>query len=191
MEHKKRGLALLLALTVPLLCGCEGMVSERPMEDLSGWTIETGADVPTQDAFAAEKNALYADSLRTMSEKDVSEDVRLTLKTLKEKGVRIAVGSSSKNAPTILERIGLYDEFDAISDGNNITKSKPDPEVFLKAAEFLGLTPKDCLVVEDAKAGIDAGKAGGFATAGIGEAAAYEKSDYRLTKLSDLLSVLD
>ena len=55
MEHKKRGLALLLALTLPLLCGCEGMVSERPMEDLSGWTIETGADVPTQDAFAAEK----------------------------------------------------------------------------------------------------------------------------------------
>ena len=54
MEHKKRGLALLLALTLPLLCGCEGMVSERPMEDLSGWTIETGADVPTQDAFAAE-----------------------------------------------------------------------------------------------------------------------------------------
>lgn len=144
-----------------------------------------------KDAFAAEKNALYADSLRTMSEKDVSEDVRLTLKTLKERGVRIAVGSSSKNAPTILERIGLYDEFDAISDGNNITKSKPDPEVFLKAAEFLGLTPKDCLVVEDAKAGIDAGKAGGFATAGMGEAAAYEKSDYRLTKLSDLLSVLD
>ena len=141
-----------------------------------------------KDAFAAEKNALYADSLRTMSEKDVSEDVRLSLK---EKGVRIAVGSSSKNAPTILERIGLYDEFDAISDGNNITKSKPDPEVFLKAAEFLGLTPKDCLVVEDAKAGIDAGKAGGFATAGMGEAAAYEKSDYRLTKLSDLLSVLD
>ena len=55
MEHKKRGLALLLALTLPLLCGCEGMVSERPMEDLSGWTIETGADVPTQDVFAAEK----------------------------------------------------------------------------------------------------------------------------------------
>ena len=54
MEHKKRGLALLLALTLPLLCGCEGMVSERPMEDLSDWTIETGADVPTQDAFAAE-----------------------------------------------------------------------------------------------------------------------------------------
>lgn len=142
-----------------------------------------------KDAFAAEKNALYADSLRTMSEKDVSDDVRTTLKTLKERGVKIAIGSSSKNTPTILERIGLYDEFDAISDGNNITKSKPDPEVFLKAAEFLGLEPKDCLIVEDAKAGIDAGKAGGFATAGIGEAASYEKSDYKLSKLSDLLSV--
>lgn len=142
-----------------------------------------------KEAFAAEKNALYADSLRTMSEKDVSDDVRKTLKTLKERGIKIAIGSSSKNTPTILERIGLYDEFDAVSDGNNITKSKPDPEVFLKAAEFLGLAPADCLVVEDAKAGIDAGKAGGFETAGIGEAAAYEKSDYKLTKLSDLLDL--
>lgn len=142
-----------------------------------------------KEAFAAEKNAIYADSLRTMSEKDVSEDVRLTLKTLKERGIKIAIGSSSKNTPTILERIGLYHEFDAISDGNNITKSKPDPEVFLKAAEFLHLSPSDCLIVEDAKAGIDAGKAGGFATAGIGEAALYEKSDYKLTKLSDLLDI--
>ncbi len=142
-----------------------------------------------KDAFAAEKNALYADSLRTMSEKDVSEDVRKTLKTLKERGVKIAVGSSSKNAPTILERIGLYEEFDAISDGNNITRSKPDPEVFLKAAEFLNLNPEECLVVEDALAGIDAGRAGGFATAGIGEAASYEKSDYKLSKLSDLLDL--
>jgi beta-phosphoglucomutase len=140
-----------------------------------------------KEAFAAEKNAIYADSLRTMSEKDVSEDVKNTLKTLKERGIKIAIGSSSKNTPTILKRIGLYDEFDAISDGNNITKSKPDPEVFLKAAEFLHLDPSDCLIVEDAKAGIDAGKAGGFAAAGIGEAAAYEKSDYKLTKLSDLL----
>ena len=140
-------------------------------------------------AFAAEMNAIYADSLRQMSEKDVSDDVRNTLKTLKERGVRIAVGSSSKNAPLILERIGLDEMFDAVSDGNGLEKSKPDPEVFLKAAERLGLSPAECLVVEDALSGIDAGVAGGFATAGIGAAASYDKADYKLEKLSDILSL--
>ena len=91
-----------------------------------------------KEAFAAEKNAIYADSLRKMSEKDVSDDVRQTLKTLREKGVKIALGSSSKNAQAILERIGLEEMFDAVSDGNGLEKFKPDPEVFLKAAEKLG-----------------------------------------------------
>lgn len=145
--------------------------------------------VVEKEAFAAEKNAIYADSLRQMSEKDVSDDVRNTLKTLKERGVRIAVGSSSKNAPLILERIGLDEMFDAVSDGNGLEKSKPDPEVFLKAAERLGLSPAECLVVEDALSGIDAGVAGGFATAGIGAAASYDKADYKLEKLSDILSL--
>lgn len=144
-----------------------------------------------KEAFAAEKNAIYADSLRKMSEKDVSDDVRQTLKTLREKGVKIALGSSSKNAPAILERIGLEEMFDAVSDGNGLEKFKPDPEVFLKAAEKLGLEPKDCLVVEDAVAGIDAGVAGGFATAGIGRAAGYDKADYKIEKVSDILKISD
>ena len=145
--------------------------------------------VVEKEAFAAEKNAIYADSLRQMSEKDVSDDVRNTLKTLKERGVRIAVGKTRKNAPLILERIGLDEMFDAVSDGNGLEKFKPDPEVFLKAAERLGLSPAECLVVEDALSGIDAGVAGGFATAGIGAAASYDKADYKLEKLSDILSL--
>ena len=144
-----------------------------------------------KEAFAAEKNAIYADSLRKMSEKDVSDDVRQTLKTLREKGVKIALGSSSKNAQAILERIGLEEMFDAVSDGNGLEKFKPDPEVFLKAAEKLGLEPKDCLVVEDAVAGIDAGGAGGFATAGIGPAAGYDKAEYKIEKVSDILKISD
>lgn len=144
-----------------------------------------------KEAFAAEKNAIYADSLRKMSEKDVSDDVRQTLKTLREKGVKIALGSSSKNAQAILERIGLEEMFDAVSDGNGLEKFKPDPEVFLKAAEKLGLEPKDCLVVEDAVAGIDAGVAGGFATAGIGPAAGYDKAGYKIEKVSDILKISD
>mgnify|MGYP000190548987 CR=1 FL=1 len=84
------------------------------------------------------------------------------LKTLRERGCKLAIGSSSKNAKFILEKVELLNAFDAISDGNNITHSKPDPEVFLKAGEFLGEDPANCVVVEDAYAGIDAAKAAGM-----------------------------
>ena len=143
-----------------------------------------------KELFAVEKNAYYVESLKLMSEKDVEEDVVATLKQLKSNGVKIAIGSSSKNAKTILKRIGLIDMFDAISDGNNITRSKPDPEVFIKAAEYLGISAKDCLVVEDAEAGIDAGIAGGFKTAGLGGASKYDKTLYPLREFKDLLSIL-
>ena len=83
----------------------------------------------------------------------------------------------------------MTDFFNAVADGNCITRSKPDPEVFLKAAEMLGEKPADCLVVEDAVSGIDAGAAGGFDTAAIGPAAFYDKPRYRLNSLSDLLSI--
>ena len=142
-----------------------------------------------KELFAVEKNAYYVESLKLMSEKDVEEDVVATLKQLKSNGVKIAIGSSSKNAKTILKRIGLIDMFDAISDGNNITRSKPDPEVFIKAAEYLGISAKDCLVVEDAEAGIDAGIAGGFKTAGLGGASKYDKTLYPLREFKDLLSL--
>lgn len=86
--------------------------------------------------------------------------------------------AASKNTKFILEKVGLLHDFDAISDGNNITRSKPDPEVFLKAAQFLGIDPSECVVVEDAYAGIDAAKAAGMTAVGIGDAAGYEKADY-------------
>lgn len=140
--------------------------------------------------FAAEKNAIYVDLLDEMSESDLSEEVKTTLHTLKEKGLLLAIGSSSKNAKKILEKLGLRDFFDAISDGTNITKSKPDPEVFLKAAEMLGVSPKEALVVEDALAGIDAAVAGGFKSAGLGEAATHPKVTYPLKTFAGLLDVV-
>ena len=143
-----------------------------------------------KQTFATEKNAYYVESLKTMSPKDVSDDCLFTLKSLKEKGVKIAIGSSSKNAPTILKQIGIFDLFDAISDGNNISKSKPNPEVFVKASEMLNLSPLDCLVVEYAVSGIDAGKNGGFKTAGIGTAFLYERTDYKIKKISDILQII-
>ena len=136
--------------------------------------------------MAAEKNAAYRELLSTMTPADVSDEVRNTLAELKRRGYKLAIGSSSKNAKFILERVQLLDMFDAISDGTNISRSKPDPEVFLKAAEFLGEAPEDCAVVEDAYAGIDAAKAGGMTAIGIGDAAGYEKADYRLETFAQL-----
>lgn len=140
-------------------------------------------------ALATKKNDIYKSLLVNIKPSDASDDVRKTLLGLKEMGIKIAIGSSSKNTPVILERLGIYDWFNAISDGNNITHSKPNPEVFLKAAEFINEDPKDCLIVEDAFSGIDAGVAGGFKTAAIGDATRYDKPNYKLTKLSDLLDI--
>ena len=135
------------------------------------------------------KNNIYREYLSTMSPADVTDEVRETLAELRARGNKLALGSSSKNAKYILERVGLLDAFDAISDGTNITHSKPDPEVFLKAAEFLGMDPSDCAVIEDADAGIDAAKAGGFTAIGIYGAASYAKTDIALGTFSDLKKI--
>ena len=140
-------------------------------------------------ALADEKNETYKKLLQTMTPDDVSQEVRETLKELRCRGHKLAVGSSSKNTRFILAQTDLEDAFDAVSDGTNITRSKPDPEVFLKAAMFLGEQPGNCLVVEDAEAGIDAAKSGGMKAAGIGEAAKYARTDYPLQKISELLAL--
>ncbi len=143
-----------------------------------------------KDAFAAEKNATYVELLQQMSPRDLSDEVRETLNALRAGGYKLAIGSSSKNTKLILSRIGLGDFFDAISDGTNITHSKPDPEVFLMAAEMLSLDPAECLVVEDAKAGIQAAHAGGFKSAGIGEAAEHPDCTYPIASFGELKKIL-
>jgi len=100
------------------------------------------------------------------------------------------LGKAKENAALLGHKKGALDDvFDAVSDGTNITKSKPDPEVFLKAAEYIGLPPEECLVVEDAVAGIEAAKCGGMKAAGIGDAAFYEKTDYPMTTFADLKEI--
>ena len=140
-------------------------------------------------ALANKKNDLYRDLLKKLIPADRLAGVTETLKKLRAEGFLLAVGSSSKNTPTILDKIGYGGYFDAVSDGNNITKSKPDPEVFVKAAEMLKLPAEECFVVEDAKAGIDAAKAGGFVSVGIGDAAHYDKTDYKISTISDILKL--
>ncbi len=139
-----------------------------------------------KEKLAAQKNEIYKKLLEQMSPADLSDEVKNTLEELRKRGYKLAIGSSSKNTKMILKQLGLDGYFDAISDGTNITHSKPDPEVFLKAAEFLGMDPEACLVVEDALAGIDAAVAGGFDSAGVGEAATHEKVTYPMETFGDL-----
>lgn len=140
--------------------------------------------------LATKKNDLYRTYLQSMTPADLSDEVRDTLRALRQRGLKLAIGSSSRNAPLILKRIGLADFFDVVSDGNNITHSKPDPEVFIMASEMLGLEPAQCLVVEDAEAGIQAAATGGFHSAGLGPASKYGLVTYPLHTFGDLLQIL-
>lgn len=124
---------------------------------------------------------------RYMPVKDLSPEVKKTLDALREKGLKLAIGSISKNTKYILKQIGLEGFFDAISGGTNIVQSKPNPEVFLKAAQYLGEKPESCLVIEDAQTGIDAAVAGNFDSAGIGSAPHYDRASYKLTRFKNIL----
>ena len=141
-------------------------------------------------AFATEKNEAYRAYLQTLTPDFVDPSVPKTLQRLRDSGLKLAVGSSSRNTPLILERTDLRRYFDAVSDGNNITKSKPDPEVFLKAAQFLGFNPSDCAVVEDADSGIEAAKRGGFYAISIGNAITNGLDDRHIGSLKELLELI-
>lgn len=141
-------------------------------------------------ALATKKNEIYKQYLLTMSPKDMDPNTLNALLELKKMGVKIAIGSSSKNTRLILKQLGITKLFDAISDGNNISKSKPDPEVFLKAAEMLKMEPKNLLVMEDALAGIEAAYRGGFHSIGIGEATTHPHVNYPVEKFPDILEII-
>ncbi len=119
-------------------------------------------------AMADAKNARYRDLLMTLTPADALPGAEAMLTALRARGVKIAVGSSSRNVSLILERLGWSDRFDAVVDGNDIQHSKPHPEVFVLAAQRLGVPPAQCLVVEDAAAGVAAARRAGMAVFGIG-----------------------
>jgi beta-phosphoglucomutase len=171
INHRLRGVSRMESLRILL---------ERAEKDYSD---------EEKTALAARKNGYYRELLGSMTPSDVPQEVLKALDELRRRGYKLAIGSSSANAKFILERVGLPDYFDAISDGTNIENSKPHPEVFLKAAAMLSLNPEDCLVVEDAKAGIDAAVNGGFKSAAIGDAAGYGREDYTLESFGGLLNI--
>jgi beta-phosphoglucomutase len=120
-------------------------------------------------AMAEKKNALYVSYIEKMTPEETLPGVERFLQELRTAGIRIALGSASKNAPMILERIQLSEMFDAIVDGNSISEAKPNPEVFLKGAERLGVLPENCVVFEDAIAGIEAAQNANMYSVGIGD----------------------
>lgn len=134
--------------------------------------------------MAERKNIYYRELLKMLSPTDVLPGVIDKIKALKERQVKIAIGSSSKNACTILRAVGLEDEFDVIADGNHVTRSKPDPEVFTIAARRLGVSPEECLVVEDAAAGVEAGLAAGMRVLAVGPAAGHSRAARSAENLS-------
>lgn len=152
-------------------------------------------DAPTaytqaeREAFAAEKNATYRAMLASLTPADTLEGVLPTLAELRRRGYRLALASVSKNAPLILERTGLDKYLDAVADGNCITRSKPDPEVFLKAAEKLGMACESCAAMDDALAGIEAGRAAGMLTIGFGDSAKNKAGDLNLERFDELLGL--
>ena len=166
--------------------GVSRMACMNILEELGGKHYTDSEKI----AYADWKNEYYRELLAQMSPADLSQEVRSTLDALRARGLKLAVGSSSKNAKFLLQRIGLSDYFDAVSDGTNISRSKPDPEVFLKAAEYLGLTPSDCLVVEDAVSGVEAAHAGGMKAATVGDAAGRGCGDFILSRFADLLAYI-
>jgi len=140
--------------------------------------------------LAENKNNRYLDYVRQMTEEEILPGVSEFLDVLREQRIQIALGSASKNAPLILERIHLMEKFDIIVDGNAVSKAKPDPEVFLRCAELLGVEPINCLVFEDAQAGIEAARNGGMQVIGVGSPEnlsladhyipGFEKLDYEI-----------
>ena len=152
-------------------------------------------DAPTaytqaeREAFAAEKNETYRAMLASLTPADTLEGVLPTLAELRRRGYRLALASVSKNAPLVLERTGLDRYLDAVADGNCITRSKPDPEVFLKAAEKLGMACESCAAMDDALAGIEAGRAAGMLTIGFGDSAKNKAGDLNLERFDELLGL--
>lgn len=156
------------ALTPELNEKLKGVSRVDSLKKILEWA---GAEVSQQefDLLADNKNADYLTYVEAMTEGDILPGVREFLETVRGWGYPVALGSASKNAPKILEKTGLTAYFDAIVDGNSVTKAKPDPEVFLVAAGKLGVNASDCVVFEDSEAGVTAANDAQMTSVGIGD----------------------
>ncbi|GAB5525086.1 MAG: beta-phosphoglucomutase [Roseivirga sp.] len=136
--------------------------------------------------YTTRKNDIYVEIISKMTPTDILPGVLDFIDLLRQHDIAIAIGSSSKNTPTILKAVGLDKTFDAIVDGNQVTHSKPDPEVFLKGAAQLHFSPEECIVLEDAISGVEAAKRGGMKCVGVGDANVLNAADVVVTDMTEL-----
>jgi len=139
-----------------------------------------------QEALATKKNNWYVEMINRMTPAEILPGAKEFLEACRTAGIKTALGSASKNSSTILNKIGLSNLFDTIVDGNHVSKAKPDPEVFLKGAEALGVQPADCVVFEDAIAGVEAAKNGGMKVVGIGSTETLKEADMVVSGLDKI-----
>ena len=161
----------------------KGVSRVDSLKKIIEWTGATVSDEEFQ-TLMVEKNQWYLELVQGLGPQDALPGALNFLQTAYDQGVKIALGSASKNAPMILEKLGITPLFTAIIDGNNVVNGKPHPEVFLKGAEALGLEPSECVVFEDSIAGVQAAKTGGMSSVGIGDAETLQ-ADIHFTALGD------
>ncbi|GAA2914136.1 beta-phosphoglucomutase [Enterococcus pseudoavium] len=142
--------------------------------------------VEEQEQFLEQKNQVYVDYIKTMDKSEILPGVIALIQELKDRKLKIALGSASKNAEMILKNTELYDYFDVIVDGNHVAKAKPDPEVFLLGAEKMQLPAEACIVFEDAKAGIEAAQQAGMLAVGVGSSVNLPNADMVVKDLTEI-----
>jgi len=135
--------------------------------------------------MATEKNNQYVEYISNIDESEILEGALSLLQELKQKGIKIALGSASKNAQIILKNVGLESYFDVIVDGNSVSKAKPDPEVFTLGAKTLGVPYEECVVFEDSQAGLEAAKIVGMLAVGVGMEKDLTNADVVYSTLKD------
>ena len=163
----------------------KGVSRMRSLEIILGIGHVTKTPVE-QEELATLKNGWYVDMISKMTPAEILPGAKEFLEACHSAGLKTALGSASKNSGIILERTGLSHYFDAIIDGNKVSKAKPDPEVFLKGAEAVGVAPAECVVFEDAIAGIEAAIAGGMKSVGIGSPDVLGKADLVISGLDKM-----
>jgi beta-phosphoglucomutase len=139
-----------------------------------------------KEELADRKNKWYVEMIGKMRPDEILPGAKKFVQACRDAGIKTALGSASKNSMMILDKIGMTSLFDAIVDGNKVTKAKPDPEVFLKGAEELGVQPSECVVFEDAIAGVEAAKAGAMKAVGIGQPETLNKADFVISGLDKM-----
>jgi len=165
------------------LKGVSRMRSLDILLEVGGMTLSPGE----KEEMSRKKNDWYVEYIQKLDHSEILPGAREYLEKLRAQGILTALGSASKNAVMILDQLDITHLFDAIVDGNSVSRAKPDPEVFLTGARLLGVTASDCTVFEDAEAGIEAAKRAGMYAVGIGSPRQLPQADRVISSLADLV----